>query len=242
MPRPLTADERELAARGLDEAANPKEIVASRFKVELTREQLLCLRPGQWLNDEVINFYYQPLQERTRITKGAPTCWFANSFFWPKLSGGVSCSKYSYSEVRRWTIRAKVDIFALDYVLFPINVGSMHWTVGIIDFRERGFRFLDSMGATPNSTFVPFLRRYLADEHKAKKGGPLADVDNWELLFSKTPVPQQHNGYDCGVFACYFTECFSAGRSFDFAQDDMPDFRLRLAARLMKATEHWEDP
>jgi len=239
---PLTEEEVELSQRGLDRSADQHEVIVSRFKVDLTRERLSCLFPCMWLNDEVINFYFKLLQERTRSIKGMPKCWFANSFFWTGLCGGSEWPyTYSYGRVRRWTRKAKVDIFDLDYMLFPINVGQSHWVVGVINVRERGFHCLDSLNndvVSPN--FVSFLRKYIADEHKDKKGTPLCDAEHWDFL--PIVVPQQHNGFDCGVFTCFFAEYFSAEKVFDFSQDDMPLLRLRLTARLVKAEELWPEP
>lgn len=237
---PLTAEERKLAERTLAEDECAGDIIANRFNVELIREKFWCLRPGEWLNDEIINFYLKLLQERTKNPGSARSCWFPNSFFWPKLSGADN-DTYSYKDVKRWTIKGKVDIFALDYVVFPMNICESHWALGAIDIRESGFRYFDSMFVKPHRNFVPFLQRYVQDEHKARKGGPLAGVEDWDLLPSASPVPQQRNGFDCGVFTCFFADCLASGRELDFGQDDMPDLRLRLAARCARADEHWDD-
>lgn len=235
---PLTSEEKALADRSLAGDANGSDVVASRFSVDLTRKQLACLRPGQWLNDEVINFYYKLLQERSKKLAGGPKCWFPNSFFWPKLSG-AGHDNYSFKEVKRWTIKAKIDIFELDYVLFPMNIGESHWAMGVIDIRENGFRYFDSMFCKPHRNFVPFLRHYVQDEHKARKGKEIQGIEDWDLIRHKTPVPQQNNGYDCGVFTCFFADYVSAGRELEFDQDDMPDLRLRLCARVVRADENW---
>eukprot|EP00931_Biecheleriopsis_adriatica_P117029 TRINITY_DN92594_c0_g1_i1.p1 TRINITY_DN92594_c0_g1~~TRINITY_DN92594_c0_g1_i1.p1 ORF type:complete len:480 (+),score=93.91 TRINITY_DN92594_c0_g1_i1:50-1441(+) len=234
----ITTEEQKLADAGLWGDGSPDEIVASRFNVEVTRRQLECLRPGEWLNDEVINFYYKLLQERGKSLSDAPKCWFTNSFFWPKLSGDNK--EYNYKEVRRWTIKAKVDIFELDHVIFPMNIGNSHWAMGAIDLKAKGFRYFDSMFSNPPKNFVPFLQRYLGDEHKSKKGGkPFEGAEDWQLLRTEEPLPQQRNGFDCGVFTCCFGDCFSAGRPLAFDQDDMPDLRLRIASRVMKADENF---
>merc|ERR1719217_496805 len=106
------------------------------------------------------------------------------------------------------------------------------------------------MSLSPYKNFVAYLRQYLQDEHKAKKGGKLFEgADEWGLIdmengkyaqYFDKPIPQQSNGYDCGVFTCNFAECFSAGRDFSFEQDDMPDLRLRIAARVMRGKEDWD--
>jgi len=236
---PPSKQDLALAEEGLWGEGSPGEVLSSRFSVDVKRSQLECLRPGEWLNDEVINFYFKLLQERCKRDKAPRRCWFTNSFFWPKLSG-KDHKEYNFKEVRRWTTKAKVDIFEQDYVVFPMNIGETHWAMGAIDLRERGFRYFDSMFSRPHSNFVPFLRRYVADEHKAKKGKPLDGLDDWDLLKPEVPVPKQRNGFDCGVFTCSFAEWFSEGRQLDFEQDDMPNQRLRLAARVMRADENWD--
>ncbi|CAJ1449360.1 unnamed protein product [Effrenium voratum] len=235
----ITPEEKQLADDALWGQGSADEVVASRFSVEVTRRQVECLRPGEWLNDEVINFYYKLLQERSKTVAGSPKCWFTNSFFWPKLSGNNK--EYSYKEVRRWTVKAKIDVFEMDYIIFPINVAETHWAMGAIDLKEKGFRYFDSMFSKPPSNFVSFLRRYLADEHKAKKGGKeLSGLEEWQLLVPPKPVPQQSNGYDCGVFTCFFADCLSAGKGLAFDQDDMPTLRMRIAARILKADEKFD--
>lgn len=240
---PLTDEECVTADTSL-ESGDSLEVLCSRFNVDLTRGQLACLRPCTWLNDEVINFYFKLLEERSRVGKAPTKCWFPNSFFWSTLSGSDG-KTYNYKGVRRWTIKAKVDIFAMDHVIFPMNIGhGTHWTLGIIDIKGCGFRYLDSMSKslTPMANFIPFLRRYVDDEHKAKKNGvALDDPDSWQLLQAKSAVPQQRNGYDCGVFTCFFADYFSAGKDLTFSQDDMPTLRLRLAARVVKADEDFDE-
>jgi len=234
----ITPEEKQLAEDALFGQGSAEEVVASRFSVEVTRRQIECLRPGEWLNDEVINFYYKLLQERSKVGEGTPKCWFPNSFFWPKLSGKNN-KDYSYKEVRRWTVKAKIDIFELDYVIFPMNIGETHWAMGAIDLKDKGFRYFDSMFSKPPANFVAFLRRYVADEHKAKKNKEISGVEDWDLLVP-AKVPQQKNGYDCGVFTCFFADCFSAGKSLSFEQEDMPTLRMRIAARILKADEKFD--
>jgi len=236
---PLTSEELQLAENSL-ENGNDSEILVSRFNVELTRKQLACLKPGQWLNDEVINFYCKLLEERSKQIKDSNKCWFPNSFFWPKLSGDQN-KNYSYKDVRRWTVKAKIDIFALDYVIFPMNICESHWALGAIDFKAKGFRYFDSMFCRPHKNFAPFLRQYLQDEHKGKKGGKeLEGAEEWDLIIPDTPLPQQNNGYDCGVFTCMFADFFCNGRALTFDQEDMPDLRLRVCARVVRGSEDWD--
>ncbi|KAK8959796.1 Ubiquitin-like-specific protease ESD4 [Platanthera guangdongensis] len=60
---------------------NSLEIVVAHepSNIRITREVLQCLRPGAWLNDEVINLYLELLKERERREPGKlcfPRFWF----------------------------------------------------------------------------------------------------------------------------------------------------------------------
>jgi len=228
----LTNEERQLAIDGL-ENGDPNGVLISRYGI--LRRQFWCLLPGQWLNDQIINFYFKLVQEHSWHVKDDPKCWCPNSFFWLFL-GGKNEEQYCYERVRRWTKRAKVDIFELDYVMFPMNVGGVHWAMGTIDFKQKGFRYFDSMQNPPGRNFVPFLQRYLADEHIERRGGPLPIGSSWELIEDEPSLPRQRNSYDCGVFTCLYAEHFGAGKSLEFDRTNMTDHRLRLAARLLRAS------
>ena len=62
MTAPLPLREREDSRRLLQMA--PSSLVVSAFNVELRAKELRCLQPREWLNDEVINFYFQLLEQR----------------------------------------------------------------------------------------------------------------------------------------------------------------------------------
>jgi len=234
-PRPLTDRELAIAFDCLEKDGNPQEVLVSKFSIEITRRDMACLRPGQWLNDEVINFFLKLLQDRIDSQPSLPKCWFPNTHFWPKLGGGNG-KAYAYKDVRRWTVRAKVDIFALDYVVIPLHIGRNHWALCLIDMKAKGFRYLDSMSCRPHPNLEEFLQKYLEDEHKDKKRKPFEEAGDWRILPIEEPVPQQENGYDCGVFMCSCAEATSAGRSLDYSQDDMPNIRKRLAAQIKTAS------
>mmetsp|Transcript_31323 Transcript_31323/g.57426 ORF Transcript_31323/g.57426 Transcript_31323/m.57426 type:complete len:408 (-) Transcript_31323:23-1246(-) len=236
-PPPLTAEEKASAAEALDNG-DPQEVVVSKFSVDLTRSQLSCLAPCSWLNDEVVNFYCKLLQERCDQAHTGPSCWFTNTFFWPKLAGQDG-KTYSYKDVKRWTIRAKVDIFQKDYVIFPMNMNrNDHWATGVINLRDKCFHYLDSLNLSPPKSFVNFLQQYLNDEHQSKHSSALSGAGSWTRV--ELEVPQQTNGYDCGVFTCCVAESLSSGRrDFDFSQDDMDMMRFRLAARIVSGGSLW---
>lgn len=63
------------------------EILSSGFKLQTTRGDSQTLKNGQWLNDEVINFYMNLLVHRNE-KQGYPALHAFSTFFYPKLKQG----------------------------------------------------------------------------------------------------------------------------------------------------------
>ncbi|PFH37098.1 Ulp1 protease family, C-terminal catalytic domain-containing protein [Besnoitia besnoiti] len=240
---PMHCDDEELvAAQALLRCSDPNAVLIDKFNIGLTAGQLECLYGSNWLNDEVINFYMQMLQERNEKQRAlGQKIWkifFFNTFFYAKLTGGNSADvTYDYASVKRWTKRQNVDIFAVDLVLVPLHVNRLHWTLGVVDMRQekRKIYFFDSLGGK-NKTWFLTMRRYLQDEHLDKRGKPLEDVEEWfvpEDFSSEKYTPQQENGFDCGVFICQMAECITDGRSFDFSQKNIPQIRAKMALQIV---------
>ncbi|XP_015752182.1 PREDICTED: sentrin-specific protease 1-like [Acropora digitifera] len=199
---------------------NPDDPVVEGFQVTLKRSDLATLSTLNWLNDEIMNFYFHLLVERSR-REGNLKIHAFNSFFYPKLI------KSGYTSLRRWT--KKIDIFAMDMVLVPVHLG-MHWCLAAIDFNKRCITYYDSLKGS-NAQCLTALRAYLNDESLDKKKKPF-DLSEWKLAAPKD-IPEQLNGCDCGVFACKYAEYLSRGAKFDFDQRDIPYFRRRMVYEIL---------
>ncbi|WFD28844.1 Ulp1 peptidase [Malassezia nana] len=190
----------------VQQALAQRGIVSTMKGAQVEAHDMAKLRPGQWLNDEVINFYGQLIQQRANEAAPQPgvagACWAVHvfsSFFWENLT------TRGYAGVRRWSRR--VDLFTKDLVLLPINVGQAHWVCAAIDLRLRRFAYYDSMGM-PSPVVLQRLRAYLSDELRDKHGLTLY-LDDWADYFACDTSPQQSNGYDCGVFTAQTLEQLS---------------------------------
>ena len=232
-PRQFTPEEtaRIRDARG-ETNRNMTETVVEGFAVKINRRHLGTLSGLNWLNDEVINFYRELLQERElnamKLENRPRQVWFTNTFFISKLSE----NGYTYRNVRRWTKRAKVDIFSLRLMLIPMNVGGSHWTCAGINFHEKTITYYDSMGGLGTSV-LQLLHRYLKDEHENKKKCPLPNPDEWKMVSPGRRIPQQHNCSDCGVFSSQFLNYLSNNDPFDFAQQHMQNFRMKMCLEIL---------
>ena len=189
---------------------------------------LRTLQSPNWLNDEIINFYYELLAERSAKNSNYPRLYVFNTFFYSKVQAN------GYESVKRWTRR--VDLFSFDMILIPIHLG-IHWCCAEINFKTRSIIYYDSLH-NRNDKCLKTLLNYLIEEHKDKKG---SDGDssfnfaNWTLS-CPTEIPCQQNGYDCGVFTCLFAENRSREIDFSFSQKQMKYYRDRISYEIITAT------
>lgn len=196
------------------------EAVVEAGDIPLTVSDLRRLRGKTWLNDECINGYLQLVQGRDPDRIHA-----FNTFFHTTLS------KRGYEGVQRWSRR--FNIFAKELILIPVHLG-MHWTMSCIDMARREIIYLDSFHAG-NQSCLRNLWAYLQAEHQDKLGQPW-DSTGWKAYAMTQGVPEQRNGYDCGVFTCVFAEHLARRSPLDFSQADMPYFRTRIAYELLSKT------
>jgi hypothetical protein len=120
-----------------------REIWISQRQTQAAR-----LLPGEWLVDELINFYFCLLEERDKrlCLEGSPASHFFNSFFFAKLLGD-SARDYDFAAVERWTMR--FDLFSRRFMFAPVNIGNMHWCLVVVDFLAKDIRYYDSLGGGP---------------------------------------------------------------------------------------------
>lgn len=97
------------------------------------KEDIPKLDEGNWLNDNLIQFYLRWLQDRLTTDNPdlAKRIYFHNTFFYEKLAKPKKGKRgINYDAVKRWT--AKVDLISSKYIIVPINEHSNHWYVAII--------------------------------------------------------------------------------------------------------------
>lgn len=222
--KPLTDEESALVHTALWEGGPSDEKLATSATDSVQRKSMHTLRPGQWLNDEVIHYFFSVLAKRDEALSaahpGRKRSHFFMSFFFTKLFDEGCTNKYTYGNVKRWTRNVPgKDIFALDKIFLPCNINMMHWTCVVIYMQEKRIQFYDSMGGD-GKHYTNGLMRYLKDEWASKKGGELPDLDKWTIVGTEPEVPRQRNGYDCGVFTCMFADFLSMDRPLTFDQTD----------------------
>ena len=210
----------------------------------VTRRSMQTLRPGKWLNDEVINYFLKNcLAKRDEFIcarqTGRKRSHFFNSFFVQtmfdeKNSNPSLRGRYNYDNVSHWSKNVPgKNIFKLKYILIPINLDNMHWTTAVIYMEEKRIQYYDSMGGTDEAK-LKGLFQYVQDEYMAKNGGQEMDVSGWVLVPCTSDTPQQTDAFNCGAFACSICDNISQGCGFLFNQSNMDEYRKRIILSIIK--------
>jgi Ulp1 protease family, C-terminal catalytic domain len=100
--------------------------VTGKKKTHVEFGDLSRLDEGEFLNDNLIEFYFRWLQE-TKKTRDNEVYFFGTHFYSSLTSG--KRGSINHDAVARWT--AKVDIFNYDFVIVPVNE-SAHWYLALI--------------------------------------------------------------------------------------------------------------
>ncbi|XP_019644953.1 PREDICTED: sentrin-specific protease 5-like [Branchiostoma belcheri] len=190
--------------------------VSSPRKLDLEVADLMTLAPHEWLNDNVLNGYFDLLSEAR-----PDDVYCFNTFFYTQL-----CRK-GYQGVRRWT--RKVQIFQKSVLLVPLHLGN-HWCLAEVAVQDKLLFLYDSRGGA-NLTCLQRLVSYLCCE--AEERGEADFTSGWEGHF-REDIPVQETSGDCGVFVCQYARCIMEGRPMDFSQKDMPKFRCQMTQELLQ--------
>ncbi|KAK1315831.1 Ubiquitin-like-specific protease ESD4 [Acorus calamus] len=101
-----------------------------------------------------------------------------------------------------------------DEIFVPIHK-EVHWCLAIINVKEKKLQYLDSLGGK-DTHVLGVLARYFVDEVK-EKSERVIDMASWEIEFVDG-LPQQENGFDCGMFMIKYADFYSRGLPLAFGQ------------------------
>jgi len=204
-----------------------------------------CLKPGEWLNSEVISYFANTLQDICSLkahnkipNNKIPKCHIMSSFFYDKLRQGG----YNYKGVQKWTknsimkdihgIHANVSDF--DTVIIPINHFNRHWALAVFDMNKHCVTYYDPLhDKTPSfkqySNLVMTRLTWWMHDEQQRMGGVLR---KWKHKISN--CPKQSNGHDCGVFVCLFLFHIIQNKKLHFSQNNCDKFRSLIVHEIMQ--------
>lgn len=175
------------------------------------RRSFSTLRPGCWLNDEVMNAYLEILRRR------GGRCTVLGTHFYSTIE---TTNGYNVDAAARQA--RSIDHGAMR-LLVPVHLGA-HWVLVLVDIAAECVLYYDSLGGYKQRV-VDVLRGWCR-EHMG-----CVDADWW--LSIRAHAPRQENTWDCGVFVLAMAERLMAAEPFEFTQGDMPNMRRRIARAIL---------
>ena len=193
-----------------DSQAATRNMLVKAYNISITMNDVNRLEPGEFLNDNIIDFYFQYIQEYV-LSKFTDRFHLFNTSFYPLL----------LKDTRRAAERVpspSVKLFDKELIFLPI-CHELHWTLVIICHLPRAIRdsknrkpfitICDSLALENQSSnrrnLVKILRNYLSMRYEWENNGSRVfshvDIPNLPSV-----LPQQDNTCDCGVFLLEYTE------------------------------------
>lgn len=182
-------------------------------KYSITEADLSSLEEDAWLNDNIINAYFQLIADESPMEVFA-----LSSFFYQVYS------RKGFTHVQRW--HKKIDLYAHQIILIPIH-SRHHWCLVAVNVDEDTITFYDSIRKS-GSSYLTKIKRFMKEEADAKG----TEQREWKLK-SSDRIPQQRNYSDCGVFVCQFAKRLSFGKHVIFSHREAADFRRVMKRELL---------
>lgn len=212
--------------------------IITKFNVDINVQKIMCLNPGCWINDEIINFFMQMLLEKNNCCKSKQS-FFLSSFFMERLL--CTDKKYKFDNVRNWT--KTINIYDQEHIFIPVNVSNTHWTLVVVSMLNRTIYYYDSCGKS-GLKFMNAVLRWLGDvinSDNIKYRSYIFTAD-WQKVNVKD-IPTQSNGYDCGIFVMMYAYVINEGVLLcdSFAQSDLDWYRREISCSVIVGTLNQEE-
>lgn len=233
----LSASEMDQVNGILNNTSFTHKVLTNKFDIDMTEIKICCLKPCTWLNDEVINFYMCLLQQRDNfnieISDGRRvSSHYFNTFFIDKL---ITKGQYNYANVERWT--KKFNVFLKDKIFIPVNISNTHWTMIVVYIKLKEIHYYDSMSGPGVNRFLKHILQWLKDESKEKYNNEyIINNNEWILIDQEEDVPQQRNGFDCGMFTILCADFLSDNipLSNSYNQNEISSYRKKVCASILR--------
>ena len=242
----LSSEENALVKDALFNQVRDDNIVLAKIDTATTinQKQMKALKPCTWLNDAIVSYFLKAFNHRdlhlsTICGQDRKRSHCFSTFFDDLFSGG------GYTKVQNWA-RKRVpngDIFKLDKFIFICHTAApaAHWTCAVAKMQERRIEYYDSL-SNDGSQFTSKIMKYIRAEWAHRNNGEkLPKSDSWQIENVKNGVPQQDNGYDCGIFTIMYANYILIDKKMEFNQSDIDKLRPLLALAIMrkwKINEH----
>ncbi|KAG7192725.1 Smt3-specific protease [Scheffersomyces spartinae] len=200
-------------------SSNSSSVVVSNYLIDISARDLQTLNYGRWLNDNIIDYYFN------MITKDLPSVYGWTTHFFTTLQDK------GYQGVARWAKRRRIDVTLKDLILIPINIMLTHWALATVNNKLKKFQYYDSLTSRGNIPALKLIREYMIQEGQRLASN--IDFMSYEMN-PNLETPQQRNGFDCGVFTCTCAKFVAFNKPLTYGQKDMKTLRRRMAFEIIE--------
>jgi len=210
--------------------------VAGGSSVDISARHFCRLKPRCLLTDEIVNVLMSIFRAENSAAVASVTArrrsHFFSSFFLQRIAAFVGRG-FDETAARRWAAKCPGgDILSLESIFVPVHVSNCHWAFAVISPENMTISYFDSLGGTGIS-YLRILRRFVT-----VVAGDRTDIRMWRLCEGNSgSMPQQENGFDCGVFMCAMVRFLATGgtngSTHPFEQRDICLIRRRFAYLIL---------
>ena len=208
--------------------------------------ELLSLRDGEYVQDEVINHIFEKILNS--ITN-AVDCHCLRTDLLQLSMRGVRHS--DLIDMGRFVDEGLYSIFHTRKLILPIHLATPeHWILVNVKMELRVIELRNSLGFRPhNVNFFKNVLKFLYKEHILQDGALMSFesfAGRWHCLDMSNTCSNQENGYDCGIFtilnAIHLAQDITPTK-VTFTQEQLNRLRIRqqLAGMIMSMGDEHED-
>ena len=158
--------------------------------VNLTESDVETIMDEKWLNDNVIAYVFNKLQQKHDS--------FQKNILFVKPAVTQLIKASTDDKNTEMTIE-DLRLKKVDWVFFPLNnnlgdrEGGSHWSLLVYQTNGNTFYHFDSISGMNNRSVAMIIKKLIKNEYKIP-----------EVKYVK--CPRQKNGYDCGPFTLMFAD------------------------------------
>ncbi|KAL0488463.1 ubiquitin-like-specific protease [Acrasis kona] len=182
--------------------SNPQQLVLEYHKIPLINKDLDRLNPGEFLNDNIIDFYLQHLYMTKEHEPSFPNRFHLfHSTFYPLM-------KKDPVRAAKRIPNPNFKLFDTDFIFIPANE-EQHWMLFIVCYPKTNHRcimYCDSLGFSAKKEMLDLVNEYLRNRFLVEMPNTEAIVPTFRNV--NALLPKQENMCDCGVFLLHYVETF----------------------------------
>ncbi|KAH8484541.1 hypothetical protein H0E87_028852 [Populus deltoides] len=234
--KPTSPEDLKLIQYVFDSSLSESETIVQCKNYHLSRRELYSLRPETWLDDNVLSTISDAMTLVKRKMEDSVN-WYLPIVFAENADDPSKC--ISFAKKHRIKENYMSDLLCCEKAFVPVfDKERSHFFLFVLQLKRQVVEIWDSIAASSQSDWVDRrLRNLLVSLDALFKDDIHQNYQNvWSFTDFRVErpsnVPQQPNGYDCGVYVIKFMLAPEEVTSPDFLFDSDNE-RLEVVLRLL---------